>query len=252
MKAIEFKENTAYHAETEYEANWILKHAHDQGYRWPNGGSFLRTNKFDEYGSGTCYSVLNGLYDDLGWYESINYSVVKVKELMKEHMTDKEKAKKELEELKREFKERTDKLEEIINKPDGHIIPSWQESIMELKKGYYIDACSNLCSLSSFNANCDKPNNYNLCISEEFVNRHHAEAQLSIIWREIVRLNCPGQLDIINQNACIKFYIVRGIELYVECLGSLKPNPFALPTEELAQAFLDKHRGLWEQYYMID
>ena len=84
MKAIEFKENTAYHAETEDEANWLLKKAHEQGYRWPNGGSFLRTNKFDEYGSDTCYSVLNGLYDDLGWYESINYSVVKVKELMKE------------------------------------------------------------------------------------------------------------------------------------------------------------------------
>lgn len=46
---IEFKDNTAYHAETEKEAEWLLNKAHEQRYKWCDFTSFIQDNNWSKY-----------------------------------------------------------------------------------------------------------------------------------------------------------------------------------------------------------
>ena len=74
---IQFKENTAYHAETEEQAIWLLnqtdwtkEHIDRYIYNW----SFHKKE--------TCYVILGGRgYSRIGYFEEIKYTIIKVSDL---------------------------------------------------------------------------------------------------------------------------------------------------------------------------
>lgn len=78
---VEFKTNTAYHAETEEEAIWLLTEADKQGYEWRSGCSFLNNVRYQQ---DRCYYPIEGQHSDLEWAKNNHYNIIKIKHLITE------------------------------------------------------------------------------------------------------------------------------------------------------------------------
>ena len=79
---IQFKENHAYHCKTLEQAKWLLKKAHEQGFRWGGGSSYLcEYNRWNEYMWQTCYNICNGTFQDKPYFKKSGYTIIKVSEL---------------------------------------------------------------------------------------------------------------------------------------------------------------------------
>ena len=61
---------------TEKEAIDFLKMAHQFGYKWESGKSFLHETYFDTYGEDTCYSISDGLYSEKQLYEELDRKII--------------------------------------------------------------------------------------------------------------------------------------------------------------------------------
>ena len=79
-----FKENEYIHCLTEYEANQVLQIAHDNGYRWCDGESFIHQGIWEEYEANTCYDIAGGVYGDFGLIKSRGYTIIKAEEFLKQ------------------------------------------------------------------------------------------------------------------------------------------------------------------------
>jgi hypothetical protein len=90
-KQIEFKEKTVYHAETLEQAEWLLKKAHEQGFKWIFRGSFISDNRWVTYKNDTCYDIINGRYGTVSDYGDKVYQIIKVSDLMKDFEPNTEK-----------------------------------------------------------------------------------------------------------------------------------------------------------------
>ena len=76
------KEKTVIHCETESEANRILNMAHELGYRWWHGRSFIDAqNDWNIYENATCYSIENGCYSNIKYYKDANYTIINSTEI---------------------------------------------------------------------------------------------------------------------------------------------------------------------------
>lgn len=85
---VKFEQNTVYNAETEKEAEWILKEASKQGYKWSTGAAFKTENKWEIYNSKTCYDIMKGQYTYIEYYQEYKYKIVKVKDLTTDKIID--------------------------------------------------------------------------------------------------------------------------------------------------------------------
>lgn len=71
------KPKVAIHCETKEEAEQLLSWAHDQGLKWSTGQSYLGDTAYSRHKNNTCYSILNGGYSNISFYESEGYDIIK-------------------------------------------------------------------------------------------------------------------------------------------------------------------------------
>lgn len=71
------KSKVAIHCKTEEEAKQLLKWAHNQGLKWSDGQSYLGDIKYSRYKNNTCYSISNGGYSSISFYEPAGYDIIK-------------------------------------------------------------------------------------------------------------------------------------------------------------------------------
>lgn len=76
-------ENTAVHCPTEELANKVLKVAHDNGYKWITGYSYISKNIWNCHKENTCYNIVNGSYADTHFYLDNNYTIMSAEQFLK-------------------------------------------------------------------------------------------------------------------------------------------------------------------------
>lgn len=72
MKITDLTDNDVVHCATEEEAKRVLKLAHDAGYEWGDGNSYLEFTLWNIYKSDSCYRVAMGAYGRLEYYSTLN------------------------------------------------------------------------------------------------------------------------------------------------------------------------------------
>ena len=148
------------------------------------------------------------------------------------------------EERKKEALDKIEELKKLVEQIDneGPDIPEVDEcSSKGFTPMHAGDTNDNTCSVSALR-----------CATEKQAKSIHAFAALTKIHREIVKRNCPDytpntnrDIHFVNENWCIT---MAGQNLYLDNFSMLV-SPLPLPTEELAKAFLDKHRDLWQTFW---
>lgn len=81
---LKFKKGTVIHCKTEELANKVLKIAHEQGYKWCTGISYIDTNYYERYEKDTCYRIVDGEYSPRSYYESIGERIITAEEFLEE------------------------------------------------------------------------------------------------------------------------------------------------------------------------
>lgn len=77
--------NTVVHCSTEELANKVLKIAHDNGYKWWVGGSYVANNSWEIYKENTCYNIVNGEYCEKEYYLSTHYTIISAEQFLKDN-----------------------------------------------------------------------------------------------------------------------------------------------------------------------
>ena len=124
-------------------------------------------------------------------------------------------------------------------KEKGPVIPSWEKAL----GGGYVIRDNRAIPQTPLTGDLWRE----LYATKAQAERALAFAQLSQIHRKIIELNCPGWVADWEGHSD-KFAVVNDCRLEVEAYCSMR-LPLTLPTEELAQAFLEAHRDLWATYY---
>ena len=75
-------ENTVVHCPTEELANKILKIAHDNGYKWCSGYSYISRNNWEHYKENTCYNIVKGTYCDKEYSLDRHYTIISAKQFL--------------------------------------------------------------------------------------------------------------------------------------------------------------------------
>lgn len=70
------KENVAFHCDTEEKANELLKKAHDLGYKWNSGYSYLEKSNYDKCEEDTCYFIAEGSYGSYSYSKDEGYKII--------------------------------------------------------------------------------------------------------------------------------------------------------------------------------
>ena len=70
------KENVVFHCDTEEKANELLKKAHELGYKWQYGFSYLDNNYYIKCEEDTCYYINQGSYGGLGYYIDEGFKII--------------------------------------------------------------------------------------------------------------------------------------------------------------------------------
>lgn len=74
--------NTVVHCPTEGLAKQVLQIAHDAGYQWNNGESYLLLKNWTPYGEHTCYWIVSGEYCNSEWYRNRGFKILPAKEFI--------------------------------------------------------------------------------------------------------------------------------------------------------------------------
>ena len=75
-----------FHCVTEDVANVILRIAHNYGYQWGHGNSFLYVNHWVFYEENTCYKIQEGMFGTKSHFENEGYVIIDVKELLSDRI----------------------------------------------------------------------------------------------------------------------------------------------------------------------
>ena len=70
------KERTVVHCETEEEAKRILEMAHELGYKWSNGVSYIDDTKWLFKQSKMCYYLFDGNFTDYNYFKIRKYNII--------------------------------------------------------------------------------------------------------------------------------------------------------------------------------
>ena len=74
---------TVVHCDTEEKANILLKWAHDQGYEWCSGTSYLADNEYKIHNQYTCYNLFRNKVCNKQYYENEGYYILKFNDIYK-------------------------------------------------------------------------------------------------------------------------------------------------------------------------
>lgn len=75
-------ENTVVHCPTEELANKVLKVAHDNGYKWCSGYSYILKNSWEHYKENTCYNIVEGMSCYKEYYLRNHFSVISAEQFL--------------------------------------------------------------------------------------------------------------------------------------------------------------------------
>jgi len=144
------------------------------------------------------------------------------------------------EERKKEALDKIEELKKLIEQIDneGPDIPSWEESILP---GVYIDVESDIIETKE---PLKVKENKNVFATKKQAEAMLAFAQLTQIHQEIVKRNCPGYSTDHGGPSVVKWEGELSVRHFFRLL-----SPLPLPSYELAQAFLEKHRNLWTTFW---
>ena len=86
MNNIDWKElfdnrRNVFHCETEDLANKLLNIAHELGYKWGSGYSYLESNEWILYEENTCYHIKYGMFGTVNYYRG-GYNIIYVNDLL--------------------------------------------------------------------------------------------------------------------------------------------------------------------------
>ena len=76
-----FEGRNVFHCENEDVVNELLKIAHNLGYKWGNGRSYLDFNSWNLYKESSCYKIKTGHYGTVNYYRGEN-NIIDVNELL--------------------------------------------------------------------------------------------------------------------------------------------------------------------------
>ena len=76
------QDGLVFHCETQELANHLLSIAHDLGYQWSNGQSYLDVHHWELYENETCYKIKSGHYGSETYFINERYNVINVLELL--------------------------------------------------------------------------------------------------------------------------------------------------------------------------
>lgn len=80
-------ENTVVHCPTEELANKVLKIAHDNGYKWCTGSSYISSNNcWEPYKENTCYDIVRGEYSCKEYCLSTHYTIISAEQFLKDNL----------------------------------------------------------------------------------------------------------------------------------------------------------------------
>lgn len=82
---IKLLENEVVHCNTEDKANFVLGVAHDLGYKWSSGKSFIIKTNYDEYKTHTCYRLTKGSFGSIACYKSVGKTIISAEEFLARH-----------------------------------------------------------------------------------------------------------------------------------------------------------------------
>lgn len=82
---LKLHENEVVHCHTEKEAIEVLEIAHNLGYKWHTGISFIDDTCFYRYREKTCYLITSGQYCEISYCESIGKSIISAEEFIGRH-----------------------------------------------------------------------------------------------------------------------------------------------------------------------
>ena len=80
-----FNKGECIHCPTKEEAIQVLKIAHERGYRWVNGDSYLEYSEWDDEKKSTCYYIHMGKCGGLKYANNNFYKVIQAKDFLKQH-----------------------------------------------------------------------------------------------------------------------------------------------------------------------
>lgn len=82
---LKLHDNEVVHCRTEKEATEVFEIAHDLGYKWCTGQSFVDDTSFSYYREKTCYDILCGELSERSYYEEIGKTIISAEEFIARH-----------------------------------------------------------------------------------------------------------------------------------------------------------------------